>query len=44
MRSGSIFVGVRALDRKLAMLKIEEQLLGFYDGTEEYRPPLDTQA
>jgi len=33
-----------ALDRKLAMLKIEEHLLGFYDGTEEYRPPLDARA
>lgn len=34
----------RRLDRQLAMLKLEEHLLGFYDGTEEYRAPIDTHA
>jgi len=33
-----------ALDRKLALLKLEEHLLGFYDGRDEYRPPLDARA
>lgn len=32
------------LDKQLALLKIEEHLLGFYDGAEEYRAPLDTLA
>ncbi len=34
----------RRLDKQLAMLKMEEHLLGYYEGTEEYRPPLDTHA
>lgn len=29
------------LDRQLALLKIEEHLLGFYEGSEEYRRPVD---
>ena len=33
-----------ALDRQYALLKMEEHLLGFYDGDEEYRAPLDTRA
>lgn len=33
-----------ALDRRLALLKLEEHLLGFYEGEDEYRPPLDTRA
>ncbi|MHB1799182.1 MAG: antibiotic biosynthesis monooxygenase family protein [Vulcanimicrobiaceae bacterium] len=32
------------LDRRLGMLKLEEHLLGFYEGPDEYRPPLDTLA
>ncbi|HEY8296957.1 MAG TPA: antibiotic biosynthesis monooxygenase [Candidatus Baltobacteraceae bacterium] len=33
------------LDRQLALLKIEEHLLGFYEGTGEYRePPDNTKA
>lgn len=32
------------LDKDLALLKLEEHLLGFYDGTEEYQPPVDTTA
>ncbi len=34
----------RRLDKQLAMLKLEEHLLGFYEGTEEYREPIDTRA
>jgi heme-degrading monooxygenase HmoA len=34
----------RRLDQQLAMLKLEEQLLGFYEGDEEYQPPIDTRA
>ncbi|MFN2450430.1 MAG: antibiotic biosynthesis monooxygenase [Candidatus Baltobacteraceae bacterium] len=34
----------RRLDKQLAMLRLEEHLLGFYDGSEEYRAPLDTLA
>ena len=32
------------LEKELAMLKLEEHLLGFYDGTEKYRPPVDELA
>ena len=31
----------RVLDRRLAMLKLDEQLLGFYEGSEEYQAPPD---
>jgi heme-degrading monooxygenase HmoA len=34
----------RRLDKQLALLKLEEHLLGFYEGTQEYRKPLDTLA
>lgn len=34
----------RRLDKQLALLKLEEHLLGFYEGTDEYREPLDTLA
>ncbi len=30
------------LDRDLRMLYLEELLLGYYEGDEEYQPPLDT--
>jgi heme-degrading monooxygenase HmoA len=29
------------LDTQLAMLKLEEHLLGYYEGPDEYRTPLD---
>ena len=32
------------LDAKLSMLKLEEHLLGYYEGPEEYRAPLDSFA
>lgn len=32
------------LDKQLALLKLEEQLLGFYEGADEYHPPLNTHA
>lgn len=32
------------LDKELALLKLEEHLLGFYDGTDEYQPPVDSLA
>lgn len=32
------------LDRELHLLYLEEHLLGYYEGLEEYRPPLDTLA
>lgn len=32
------------LERQLALLKIEERLLGFYEGAQEYRAPDDFQA
>lgn len=32
------------LDAQLAMLKLEELLLGYYEGPEEYRTPLDAMA
>ena len=32
------------LDRELRMLYLEEHLLGYYEGNDEYRAPLDTQA
>jgi heme-degrading monooxygenase HmoA len=34
----------RRLDKQLALLKLEEHLLGFYEGEEEYKPPIDTHA
>jgi heme-degrading monooxygenase HmoA len=34
----------RDLDKKLAMLKLEEHLLGHYEGADEYRAPFDTTA
>ncbi len=32
------------LDRDLGMLRLEELLLGYYEGTEEYHAPVDTIA
>jgi heme-degrading monooxygenase HmoA len=32
------------LDAQLAMLKLEEHLLGYYEGPDEYRAPLDALA
>ena len=32
------------LDAKLSMLKLEEHLLGYYEGPDEYRAPLDALA
>ncbi len=32
------------LDRQLAMLKLEELLLGYFEGDDEYRSPHDTLA
>ena len=32
------------LDAQLAMLKLEEHLLGYYEGPDEYRTPLDAMA
>ncbi|GAC1387701.1 MAG: hypothetical protein NVSMB31_00440 [Vulcanimicrobiaceae bacterium] len=32
------------LDKDFAMLKLEEHLLGFYDGSDEYQPPVDSLA
>ena len=32
------------LDRELHMLYLEEHLLGYYEGNDEYRSPLDTLA
>ncbi len=32
------------LDAQLSMLKLEELLLGYYEGDEEYRAPLDALA
>ena len=34
----------RRLDAQLGMLKLEELLLGYYEGDEEYRAPLDSLA
>lgn len=34
----------RRLDKQLTLLKLEEHLLGFYEGAGEYRAPLDTHA
>lgn len=31
----------RRLDRQFEMLKLEEQLLGFYEGSQEYQAPPD---
>ena len=32
------------LDAQLAMLKLEEHLLGYYEGPDEYRAPIDALA
>lgn len=32
------------LDKQLALLKIDERLLGFYEGADEYPEPVDTRA
>lgn len=32
------------LDRQLHLLFLEEQLIGYYEGEDEYRAPLDTLA
>jgi heme-degrading monooxygenase HmoA len=32
------------LDAELALLKLEEHLLGYYEGPDEYREPLDALA
>ena len=32
------------LDSQLSMLKLEEHLLGYYEGPDEYRTPIDTMA
>jgi heme-degrading monooxygenase HmoA len=32
----------RRLDAQLAMLKLEEHLLGYYEGDDEYRAPIDS--
>lgn len=34
----------KRLDKQYAMLKLEEHLLGFYDGSQEYQPPIDASA
>jgi heme-degrading monooxygenase HmoA len=34
----------RRLDKQLALLKLEEHLLGFYGGPDEYHEPIDTRA
>ena len=34
----------RRLDKQVALLKLEESFLGFYQGTEEYSAPIDTHA
>jgi heme-degrading monooxygenase HmoA len=34
----------RRLDAQLAMLKLEEHLLGYYEGDDEYRSPIDALA
>lgn len=34
----------RRLDKHYALLKLEETLLGYYDGADEYRAPVDTLA
>ncbi|HTX59334.1 MAG TPA: antibiotic biosynthesis monooxygenase [Verrucomicrobiae bacterium] len=34
----------RRLDAQLAMLKLEEHLLGYYEGDDEYRVPIDALA
>ena len=34
----------RRLDKELALLKLEEHLLGYYEGEQEYRAPLDALA
>lgn len=34
----------RRLDKQLALLKLEEHLLGYYEGADEYRTPLDSLA
>lgn len=32
------------IDRELRLLYLEEHLLGYYEGTDEYHPPVDTRA
>lgn len=32
------------LDKQLKLLRLEEALLGYYEGDEEYHAPIDTQA
>lgn len=34
----------RRLDSQLALLKLEENVLGYYEGEHEYHPPVDTTA
>src|SRR5580704_4776012 len=34
----------RRLDAQLSMLKLEEHLLGYYEGDDEYRAPIDSLA
>jgi hypothetical protein len=34
----------RRLDSQLGMLKLEEHLLGYYEGDNEYRSPTDALA
>ncbi len=34
----------RKLDKQLTLLKLEEHLLGFYEGLREYHAPVDTHA
>lgn len=37
-------VAYRRLDKQFALLKLEEHLLGYYEGDAEYRAPMDTLA
>lgn len=40
-----LFTGdCRRLDEQLAMLALEERLLGYFEGTGEYHAPIDTRA
>lgn len=36
--------GREALDKQLKLLRLEEALLGYYQGGEEYHAPIDAQA
>jgi heme-degrading monooxygenase HmoA len=38
------FAQREALDRQFKMLRLEEALLGYYEGEGEYHAPIDTQA